>query len=205
MKQTHKKRWLLLSLFIIAVGIVVTINLTAIERWIYPVKYKQNIDYYAAKNELNPLLVAAIIRAESNYKPHLISPKGAVGLMQLMPDTATWAAEKMGIMPPTSAQLHEEQQNIEIGTWYLKTLRNQFDGNEAAMIAAYNAGPTNVRKWLNDNVWEGRFESADKIPFGETKHYVGRVQHFFNKYEELYGTGLQLTDADDMGNTVNKK
>jgi soluble lytic murein transglycosylase len=204
MKQTHKKRWLLL-LLIIAVGIVVTVNLTAIERWIYPVKYKQNIDYYAAKNELNPLLVAAIIRAESNYKPHLISPKGAVGLMQLMPDTATWAAEKMGIMPPTSAQLHEEQQNIEIGTWYLKTLRNQFDGNEAAMIAAYNAGPTNVRKWLNDNVWEGRFESADKIPFGETKQYVGRVQHFFNKYEELYGTGLQLTDADDMGNTVNKK
>jgi soluble lytic murein transglycosylase len=204
MKQTHKKRWLLL-LLIIAVGIVVTVNLTAIERWIYPVKYKQNIDYYAAKNELNPLLVAAIIRAESNYKPHLISPKGAVGLMQLMPDTATWAAEKMGIMPPTSAQLHEEQQNIEIGTWYLKTLRNQFDGNEAAMIAAYNAGPTNVRKWLNDNVWEGRFESADKIPFGETKKYVGRVQHFFNKYEKLYGTGLQLTDADDMGNTVNKK
>lgn len=204
MKQTHKKRWLLL-LLVIAVGIVVTINLTAIERWIYPVKYKQNIDYYAAKNELNPLLVAAIIRAESNYKPHLISPKGAVGLMQLMPDTATWAAEKMRIMPPTSAQLHEEQQNIEIGTWYLKTLRNQFDGNEAAMIAAYNAGPTNVRKWLNDNVWEGRFESADKIPFGETKQYVGRVQHFFNKYEELYGTGLQLTDADDIGNTVNIK
>ncbi len=125
--------------------------------------------------------------------------------MQLMPDTATWAAEKMGIMPPTSAQLHEEQQNIEIGTWYLKTLRNQFDGNEAVMIAAYNAGPTNVRKWLNDNVWEGRFESADKIPFGETKQYVGRVQHFFNKYEELYGTGLQLTDADDIGNTVNIK
>jgi soluble lytic murein transglycosylase len=194
MKRKTKRGLFFLLMLMLVIGAFVFVNLTDIERWMYPIEYKQEIEQHASKYDLNPLLVAAIIRSESNYKPHLVSDKGAIGLMQLMPETANWAADKMGIVPPTAAQLHDVETNIAIGTWYMDSLHKQFAGNDAMMIAAYNAGPTNVRKWQNDGVWDGRFDTSLDIPFGETRHYMNRVQKFYTKYETLYGTGLTLND-----------
>jgi soluble lytic murein transglycosylase len=185
MKKKTKKKMIFLLLLVL-VGVLLWSS-DLLEQWLYPIQYHQEIKKSAMNHDLNPLLVAAIIRAESNYKPHLVSKKGAVGLMQLMPDTAEWAAGRMGIDPPVLAQLHEPQLNIEIGCWYLQSLYDQFDGNEVVMIAAYNAGPTNVRRWLDEGIWDGSLDTTNKIPFGETRHYIKRVQRYLKKYKELYG------------------
>lgn len=179
-------KWLSVLLLIAIILAIMVMNTEQIERWMYPIKFRDEIKQSAAAYNLNPNLVAAIIRSESNFEPHLVSDKGAVGLMQVMPETADWIAEKKGLQPPLLTQLHDESFNIEFGTWYMNWLLQQFKQNEAAMIAAYNAGPTNVRKWLNDGTWDGRLHTSSNIPFGETRHYVQRVAKYFATYEELY-------------------
>jgi soluble lytic murein transglycosylase len=185
MRWNIKKR-LALVFVVAALGSMVWYFSDSIEKWLYPIKYKAEIDQAVAKYEVDELLIAAVIRAESDFKPHLVSEKGAVGLMQIMPDTAEWAAEQMGVELPSIAQLDDPQLNIEIGTWYLQSLHQQFEQKHIVAIAAYNAGPTNVRKWLQDGTWDGSMEQLLQIPFGETRHYVKRVDHFYKKYVELY-------------------
>jgi soluble lytic murein transglycosylase len=109
--------------------------------------------------------------------------------MQLMPDTANWIMEQAKI-PGTSLEelKHEPGRNIQLGTWYLRNLSEQFDGNETAMIAAYNAGPGKVSGWIRDGVWDGSFETVKDIPFGETRHYVQRVIYYYNQYVKIYNT-----------------
>jgi soluble lytic murein transglycosylase len=185
MRWNIKKRLALVIAFA-ALASMVWYFSDGIEKWLYPIKYQAEINQAAEKNELDELLVAAVIRAESDFKPHLVSEKGAIGLMQIMPDTAEWAADQMRVELPSIAQLEEPQLNIEIGTWYLKSLHQQFENNHIVAIAAYNAGPTNVRKWLQDGTWDGSLEQLLQIPFGETRHYVKRVDRFYEKYVELY-------------------
>lgn len=111
----------------------------------------------AKKNNLRPELVAAVVQAESKFKPTARSGAGAIGLMQLVPRTGRW----MG-----AQDLHNPAQNISAGAKYLKYLHDRFDGNETAVIAAYNAGEGNVK----------RFRGVP--PFRETRNYVRRVQGF---------------------------
>ncbi|MNJ62072.1 Soluble lytic murein transglycosylase precursor [compost metagenome] len=107
--------------------------------------------------------------------------------MQIMPDTAKWVIEQSKLPDVSLDKVKEESDaNIAIGTWYLKSLYEQFEGNEIAMIAAYNAGPTNVRNWLRSGKWDGRLESVKNIPFGETRHYVQRVTHYYDQYSDVY-------------------
>lgn len=153
----------------------------------YPIYYKEEIRQHAMANELDPLIIAAIIKVESNYKPGAESRKGALGIMQIMPDTANWVIE-MAKLPEVSLEeiRNETETNIAIGSWYLKSLSNQFEGNQIAMIAAYNAGPTNVKNWLKSGRWDGRLETSKDIPFGETRHYVQRVSHYYKQYSDIY-------------------
>jgi soluble lytic murein transglycosylase len=184
-------------LYVFAVLLVFAIllwNTEFIERQLYPIEYRETIDKNADKHGLNPYLVAAIIRAESNYVPNLVSAKGAIGVMQLMPDTANWIAEKMGRPVPLLSRLNDAEYNIELGTWYMRYLLDQFNGNEVKMIAAYNAGPTNVRKWLDEKVWDGTLASSTQIPFGETRHYIKKIEKYFNIYEKVYHNGHQLNE-----------
>lgn len=184
MRWFRKKRVLLL-LFL---GFTVLIFFNSV--WLtlfYPIHYKEEIRHHAQSNGLDPFIVAAIIKVESNYKPGAESKKGALGIMQIMPDTAKWVMTKAKF-PETSLEeiQNETETNIRIGTWYLKSLAEQFDGNQVAMIAAYNAGPTNVKNWLKSGKWDGRLETSKDIPFGETRHYVQRVSHYYKQYSEIY-------------------
>lgn len=185
MKWLRKKRVLLL-LFL---GF--TVILFANSQWLqifYPIHYKDEIRRHANQHEIDPFIVAAIIKVESNYKAGAKSGKGALGVMQIMPDTAKWIINKAKL-PDTSMEniKNEPDMNIEMGTWYLKSLYNQFDGNQIAMIAAYNAGPTNVKNWIKSGRWDGRLETSKDIPFGETRHYVQRVTHYHKQYVRIYG------------------
>lgn len=115
----------------------------------------------AKKNDLRPELVAAVVQAESRFKPTARSGAGAVGLMQLVPRTGKWMGAR---------DLTNPVQNISAGTKYLKYLNERFDGNETKVIAAYNAGEGNVR----------RFDGVP--PFRETQKYVSKVKNFERDY-----------------------
>ncbi|UHA76151.1 lytic transglycosylase domain-containing protein [Paenibacillus sp. 481] len=158
-------------------------------RWMYPIHFEESIQKVAATYNLDPLLIAAVIRVETNYELGRESRKGAIGIMQLMPNTATWAMEQLKVDKQWSLdQLkNEAEPSIRLGAWYLKSLHKQFKGNRIAAIAAYNAGPGNVSKWLSNGTWDGQYDTAqDQIPFGETRQYVKRVIHYYEKYKSIY-------------------
>ncbi|MBM7564086.1 lytic transglycosylase domain-containing protein [Paenibacillus sacheonensis] len=185
-----KKRRLRKRVFLILVlGLLALLFVRSewMSHWLYPVHYREAIVSSADTYELDPHLVAAIIRVETNYKPEAVSRKGAVGIMQLMPDTANWAIKKGGFEDITAESVAKRPEaGIEIGSWYLGELNDQFEGSMVKVIAAYNAGPTTVNRWLSDGTWDGEIGTVDQIPYGETRHYVQRVIYYYNKYEELY-------------------
>ena len=131
----------------------------------YPFNYRDVVMAAAEKEQVPPSLVA-------------------IGLMQLMPDTARWVAQQVGHGNYTDRQLKEPETNIELGTWYLGHLLKEFNGDEVQALAAYNAGRGHVESWLNENKWNGM---VDTIPFPETRSYVKSVLQYQEKYEALYG------------------
>lgn len=156
-------------------------------RWMYPIKYMDDIRASSAAYDLEPHLIAAIIRTETNYSLGKVSSKGALGLMQIMPDTAEWVSEQAGFQNVSEdTLLNRPEVSIEVGSWYLQSLHKQFNQNSVAAVAAYNAGPGNVKKWMESGQWNGTLETADQIPFGETRHYVQRVIYYYDKYKNLY-------------------
>ncbi|WP_238191264.1 lytic transglycosylase domain-containing protein [Paenibacillus sp. L3-i20] len=180
-----KKRFLL----IVLLGLIAILFFKSdwLASFMYPIHYKDDIRASALTYGLEPHLVAAIIRAESNFKTGRESKKGALGLMQLMPSTAEWVVQKAGFEAVDDYKLrHRADVSIEVGTWYLSSLHKQFDQNVVVAVAAYNAGPGNVRKWLDSGSWNGEMDTVKDIPFGETRHYVQRVIYYYNKYRNLY-------------------
>jgi len=129
----------------------------------------------AKKQNLPPELVAAVVHTESKFKPNARSGAGAMGLMQLVPKTGRWMGAN-NLMNPS--------ENIQAGTKYLKYLADRFDGDQQKMIAAYNAGEGNVRRF------------GGVPPFKETRNYVQRVRTFQNDLNDQLHNGTQVADAD---------
>ncbi|MDO7906092.1 lytic transglycosylase domain-containing protein [Paenibacillus sp. JX-17] len=184
MKVLRKKRILLPVFVAIVLLLFLSTNWMS---WFYPIHYKEEIRQSAEKYEVDPFLVASIIRVETNYKVSKESRRGALGLMQLMPDTAEWIMESAKLpRVPLDNIKHEPEMNIELGTWYLRKLSKQFGGNQTAVIAAYNAGPGNVDGWIKRGIWDGQSGTVKNIPIGETRHYVQRVIYYYNQYRDIY-------------------
>lgn len=137
----------------------------------YPRRYTALILEKAEKYALDPAFVTAITCVESGFDPDARSNKDARGLMQIMPSTAKWIAEKTGVGYSPEA-LFDADYNLEIGCAYLRYLSGRF-ADEKAVVAAYNAGEGNVGKWLNGN---------GKIEFPETAAYVEKVAAAENVY-----------------------
>ena len=134
---------------IIIVLVLIVLSVFGITKGIkkaFPVKYLEYVEYYAAKNDIDPLFVLSIIRVESNFDKNVTSKKGAKGLMQVMDSTALWANETIKIDEFSTDLLYNPEQNIKIGTWYLKWLKDKYKDIDL-VIAAYNAGPGNVKKF----------------------------------------------------------
>lgn len=177
-----KKRWWLLLLLLV----VVIINTNMFWRMIYPIPYRDLIWEQAEKFEQDPRLIAAIIMVESKYNKNSVSKRGALGLMQIMPNTAQWAAEINAISYQYVEELARPELNIYLGTWYVSYLQEKYDGLLPLMLAGYNSGPTKVDEWLKEGIWDGTMGSIDQIPFGETRHYLQRVIHFYERYQRIY-------------------
>lgn len=138
----------------------------------------------AKKNDLRPELVAAVVQAESRFKPTARSGAGAVGLMQLVPRTGRWMGAR---------DLTNPVQNISAGTKYLKYLNERFDGNETKVIAAYNAGEGNVKRF------------GGVPPFKETRKYVSKVRDFEKEYRDrVENRVVEVASAPPEDETVTR-
>ncbi|MFY9114270.1 MAG: lytic transglycosylase domain-containing protein [Dethiobacteria bacterium] len=155
-------------------------------KFIYPFPYKDEIHRSALEYDLDPYLLAAIIHVESGFDPAAVSPKGARGLMQIMPETAEWAAGVMEFEAFNQNLLFEPDHNVRIGSWYLSSLMRQFNDDLIVVLAAYNGGRNRVNRWLSDGIWDGQVENIDKIPLSETRNYVQKVLNTYNQYQNIY-------------------
>lgn len=178
------KRFLFLLLVIVLLAVAVG-NSRPFLTFLYPMPYEEEVMEAARQFGLDPYLVISVIRVESRFNPAAESHKGAVGLMQLMPQTAEWAAAKMNL-DYSRDMLTDPGFNITLGCWYLSFLKSQFDGNTTASLAAYNSGNTPVNQWLAGNLWNGTLEDADNIPYPETRDYVKKVFRTLEIYNRLY-------------------
>ena len=182
-----------LKICVALVVIYFLISLPVIQKKIlYPFPYRTTVENYSARWQVDKFLTIAVMKVESNFSEAAHSPSGAVGLMQIMPETAAWIAYRLEETPEEIAcdikNLREPETNIRYGTWYLAELEDEFNGNDVLALAAYNAGRGNVHEWMTKNHWDENFSDVDKIPYVETRDYVKRVLHCREKYAELYST-----------------
>ena len=134
---------------------------------------------------VDPYLVAAIIREESQYDWRAVSRVGAIGLMQVMPATANAVAQQHRLPPVVREDLFDQESNIRIGTRYVGQLLNQFSGNVIYTIASYNAGPIVVGNWIGLHRARSQDEFVELIPYQETRQYVKRVLRSYKEYLRL--------------------
>lgn len=189
-KERRRKRTIrrAISLAILLSVILLGVSrIDLLQKLMYPLDYDNIVQKYAEEYDLDPLLVHSVIRVESGHDASAASGKGAIGLMQIMPDTGQWASEKIGMKSFTEDMLYDPEINIMIGCWYLRYLIDEFEGNKANAISAYNGGIGNVLKWLETHEYSPDGENLENIPFEETRNYVERVLGSYEKYKELYG------------------
>ncbi|HPT77742.1 MAG TPA: lytic transglycosylase domain-containing protein [Candidatus Atribacteria bacterium] len=180
-----RKIALILAIIIIASGYMLYQS-DYVKRIRYPLKYKEHIQRYAAEYSLDSYLVASVIWVESKYDSSAVSRKNARGLMQLIPETARWGAEKIGIHDFDDAMLFDPAVNIRLGCWYLNYLFRQFPGNVQLVLASYNGGIGNVKAWLENKEYSTDGKTLDYIPFGETRIYVDLVMKTYYIYKQIY-------------------
>lgn len=183
---TIRYRKLIAMFFIIILAVTVLSSFKWIGRTLYPISYREHIAIYSKKYDIDPFLVAAVIRVESKYNKNALSPKGAMGLMQITPITGKWGAAEIGTLDYEQELLYEPEINIEIGCWYINKLKAQFSNNLGLVLAAYNGGSGNVTKWLNDSNYSDDGKTLKRIPFKETDLYLKKVLKSYDIYKKLY-------------------
>jgi soluble lytic murein transglycosylase len=156
-------------------------------RIVYPLPYRDEIVAAASRRGLDPWFVAGLIRQESLFLPAIRSGAGAVGLMQVLPSTGRELARKDGLGGFSPSMLTDPAVNIRLGTLFIADLLRRHEGRVPYALAAYNAGPSRVTRWLRlpDNAHPDVF--AERIPFPETRDYVRIVQQNARIYAEIYG------------------
>jgi len=136
---------------------------------------------------LDPNLLLAVMRVESAYQKHIVSYAGAVGLMQIMPRTGQLIAHALGHDDFTPADLLDPRVNLEFAAWYLASLIQRFDGHLPLAIAAYNGGPHNVRRWIQESAAGTPLDVLlERIPFTQTHRYVRKVLVHYQAYRQQH-------------------
>jgi soluble lytic murein transglycosylase len=154
-----------------------------------PLSYSDVIRQQAAEKHLDPALIAAVIYAETKFDPRP-SSAGAEGLMQILPQTAEFLARRSGATTFTVGDLGTPQVNISYGSYYIRYLLDEYHGSTMLAVAAYNAGETNVNRWLASARDEGRTLTVNAIPFSQTRAYVVKVLGAQRDYRRTYASQL---------------
>ncbi|MDR3552556.1 MAG: lytic transglycosylase domain-containing protein [Clostridia bacterium] len=182
-----KPAWILAVVAILlALGLLWHFGYKRLRMAAYPMKYPQLVEKYAKQNNLQPALVFAVIRCESSFNPNAVSSIGALGLMQITPDTFQWEQSKLHEKAALTADaLYDPETNIRYGTALLAQLTTEFTVSETA-LAAYHAGPSKVKKWLADSSYSHDHLRLYYIPFADTRAYVRKVIATEQIYLDLY-------------------
>jgi soluble lytic murein transglycosylase len=176
----------LLAMLVLAAGVITAVALVQEakpgwwQRLWYPLRYEQIVRGHARNYNLDPALLAAVIYQESKFKADAKSHQGAIGLMQLLPDTAKGIALHTGGTAFRVEDLYDPEINVRYGAWYLRHLMRKY-GEERTALAAYNAGQATVDRWRRDGTG---------IEFAETRAYVSRVEDLKGIYRDAYGSEL---------------
>lgn len=176
----------LLAVIAIGLGFLADFFITCIEKKSYPREYAEYVELYSEKYGVPEALIYAVIRTESDFDSGAVSPVGAVGLMQMMPDTFRWLTDEILFDHLESGMLYDPETNIKYGTYLLSRFYDRY-GSWEVTLAAYNGGVGNVDKWLEDPAYADGEGGLKKIPFKETRNYVKRVADAQKTYERLYG------------------
>jgi soluble lytic murein transglycosylase len=179
------RRRLAFLLAVAGAGLIVALAIApwadqAVQQVTLPLHHEDIIRQQADDKALDPALIAGVIFAESHFRDQT-SHAGAKGLMQLMPETADYIAQKSGGTAFVQGDLATPQVNIAYGSWYLRYLLDKYDGREVLALAAYNAGQGNVDEWLR---------RGQSIQFPETNAYVDRVEELKEVYRRAYRSEL---------------
>lgn len=161
----------------------------AVLRQLYPRNYEEIVGSEAANFSLDENLVYALIKAESKFDEDAVSHAGAVGLMQLTPETFRWINEKQGISED-STNIYDPEDNVFAGCALLRLLLDHYGSLETA-LSAYNAGMGNVSSWLQNEQYSSDGSTLHTIPFPETRAYTKRVQENYGVYQSLYSNEKQ--------------
>ena len=155
---------------------------------LFPFPYEAQILQNAKQENINSLLSISVMRKESTFNPTISSVVGAVGLMQIVPPTAKWAAKQIGM---TNYSLTNPEDNIKIGTWYLSHNHHRYEDDSLLAVASYNAGTGNVNDWIKRYGIGDRDRFVEQIPFPETKDYVEGVFGNYWNYLRLYNPKIR--------------
>jgi len=152
--------YIYILIFLVFIGLIKMI-------FFFPLDYYEEIDKISIKYEVSKEIIYSVIKIESDFREHIVSHKGAIGLMQIMPSTGEWMAKSYGL-PYSQEMLLDPIYNINIGTLYLSYLINRYEGNMKKVLIAYNAGPSR----LKNGTWK---------KFKETKNYLikYKIANFF--------------------------
>jgi soluble lytic murein transglycosylase len=156
------------------------------DRYRFPLAYWEAVQEKARERGIDPLLVLALIRQESLFDARARSPAAALGLMQLIPSTATRVAKQAGLSLPGHEKLFEPEINLSLGTHYLKSLLDRYANNWHKALAAYNAGESAVDRWEKEIATDDMEEFVERIPYLETRQYVKLVLRNHRAYQRLY-------------------
>ncbi len=188
--MTKKIVTIFIIIFIILIIIFVLFKLPKIYeeilKKIYPTGYSEYVEKYSEENNLDKYLVYAVIKAESNFNPEVKSSSGAIGLMQLMEETAM---ERSNIIDEKSIEtfdLYDPETNIRLGTSYLAYLIELYDGNLILAVTAYNAGLGNVEEWIKQGIIREDGSDIENIPYTETNNYVRKILNNYRMYLKIY-------------------
>lgn len=191
MRSNAKKISTLFLIIIVVMAVVFISQYKTFLSYMYPLKYMNFVVNYSKEYELDPYLVSALINVESHYDKDAQSNKDAKGLMQVTPSTGKWVAEKLGIKSFNESLLFDPKTNVQIGCWYLNSIKKEFGLKETEtdlvlMLASYNGGSGNVKKWLKNKTYSQTGATLDQIPFKETQLYVKKVLWNIRIYKWLY-------------------
>ena len=158
---------------------------------LYPAPYRADILRFAKPRGLDPRLVLAIMKEESQFRPGVKSPAAARGLLQLTLDAASRFAKRAGVRNLTENQLYDPSVSIAIGSAYLAELNQMFPNLPEAIAASYNGGEDNVSRWVKRAKQNDRGVFASEVGFTESKNYVFKVMSTYQAYQQLYTSDLQ--------------
>ncbi|HLW75510.1 MAG TPA: transglycosylase SLT domain-containing protein [Bryobacteraceae bacterium] len=166
----------------------------------FPLPYRDSLDRFARQNGLDPFLVAALIRQESEFNPKAVSPANARGLTQILPTTGRELSRRLRVRPYSTASLFQPAVNLELGTFYLKNMVDGLGGRWEVALAAYNAGLSRAHAWMTWGEFREPAEFIETVPFTETRNYIQTVLRNAEFYRRLYGAATGARPVTTPGN-----